>query len=328
MRGGQSPLTGRRIQTSLLILIILFLAVWQMPTWRPESHAVAGDSATHTGQQAEPPDSLADLNKAFRDAYSRSRKSLLAGSGPVILVEGDDLVLVRDGKRTSTRVIPDAYHSLKTVSHVPLAIYVMVQFSGADQLGEESLTLLRDYRQRIVDVQKSLKDRGLAEAQLRRLEEILTGSLTFLDDVLKNRRSNSTETTTFTRKIAPLVLASATDAAEFELESLHKQVRSWKAAMTAEDWKKLRVVVMGSALPRRDNLAVQYFARLLREKGEGERIIYAESLFDEGRALNLLGTHLLDSQIGTAFFNDGRRMHRDLLADSAAETIKKMTFDP
>jgi hypothetical protein len=42
-----------------------------------------------------------------------------------------------------------------------------------------------------------------------------------------------------------------------------------------------------------------------------------EALFDEGKALDLLGTHLVDTGIGEAFFADPRRMHRDLLSDAA-----------
>ena len=70
-------------------------------------------------------------------------------------------------------------------------------------------------------------------------------------------------------------------------------------------------------MPRRDNVGTQYFARLLGEKGEGKRVLYAEAIFDEARALNLLGTKLIDTRIGEDFFDDPLRMHRDLLGDAA-----------
>ncbi len=84
---------------------------------------------------------------------------------------------------------------------------------------------------------------------------------------------------------------------------------------------------MGSQMPRKDNLAVQYFARLLGETGEGRRIIYAEAIFDEHRALNLLGTHLLDREIAASFFDDPLRMNRDLLGDAAAEYLRTLKID-
>jgi hypothetical protein len=39
--------------------------------------------------------------------------------------------------------------------------------------------------------------------------------------------------------------------------------------------------------------------------------------------LRLLGTHLVDADIGTYFFNDAQRMHRDLLSDAAEAIIGK-----
>ena len=54
----------------------------------------------------------------------------------------------------------------------------------------------------------------------------------------------------------------------------------------------------------------------------------AEGLFEESRALNLLGTYSLDTDIGFAFFDDKKRMHRDLLEDGAAEYLKTMKIEP
>ena len=50
--------------------------------------------------------------------------------------------------------------------------------------------------------------------------------------------------------------------------------------MSPEERRRLTVIVTGRALPRKDNLAVQYFARLLGLSGEGDRLIYAESVVD------------------------------------------------
>ena len=108
---------------------------------------------------------------------------------------------------------------------------------------------------------------------------------------------------------------------------MHKQVMAWKAAMTAAEWAQLRVTIPGSSAPRKDNLRTQYFSRLLGENGEGERILYAEALFEESRTRNLLGSYERDTAIGSDFFEDPRSMHRDLLADGAAAHLKQMNFD-
>ena len=100
-----------------------------------------------------------------------------------------------------------------------------------------------------------------------------------------------------------------------------------RAAHT-QDWNDLTVLVIGPQLPRKDNLAVQYFARLLGQPGEGKRLIYAEGLGDEPRALDLLATHLVDTQIGIDFFNDPNRMARDLRSDGTRDYLPLLLDQP
>ncbi len=87
-------------------------------------------------------------------------------------------------------------------------------------------------------------------------------------------------------------------------------------------------MILGSALPRKQGLTVQYFARLLGEPGEGPRIIYAESIRDEAKALDLMATRAVDTNIGVDFFNDPARMHRDLLSDAARDYLPLLIDRP
>jgi hypothetical protein len=256
---------------------------------------------------------------------ARCRQRLVNRSGPVILIDGDNLVLLHNGKRREAKVVPDVYHTLKAVSHVPLAVYVMLVPLEDAPLDKECLEGLRAYRQRVVQAELSLKDRGLSEESLLRQHEIIRAALRFLDFALDKKQVTADELCKFTRDLGSKLLANAADAAHAELDGLDKQVRAWRATLTANEWKELHVVIMGSALPRQGNLATQYFAHLLGEKGEGRRIVYAESIFEEAPALNLLGTHLLDTRIGSAFFDDAERMHRDLLSDAAREYLKRIS---
>src|SRR5262249_22947861 len=133
------------------------------------------------------------------------------------------------------------------------------------------------YRSRVAAVGKVLEKRGLSDASLERQRKLLDGSLQFLDAVLEAKKAKADEVRAFARKMGPLLLANAADAAAAQLDALDKQVKGWRAEVPADEWKRLRVVVMGSAMPRKNNLAVQYFSRLLGEKGEGLRVVYAEA---------------------------------------------------
>jgi hypothetical protein len=271
-------------------------------------------------------DPLVELNNKFRAAYAQARKDLLAKQGPVIIADGDSLILLRGGKRSEVSVSAMA-DIVKPIAHTPLAIHALLVLAGDGELSEERMKDLRSLRDLIEPAEKSLASRGLPDDVQMLQTHILTESAKFLDALLAAKKIKAEARVAFTRKLGPLLSTSAAYAAATLLDATHKQVMTWKADMGAEEWKQLRVLIPGSAAPRKDNLRIQYFARLLGEKGEGDRIIYAEALFDESRALNRLGSYQLDTVIGDDFFEDATYMHRDLLADGAAAHIKKMRFE-
>src|SRR5580692_4080721 len=67
---------------------------------------------------------LTALNNAFRAAYADARSRVLASSGPTLIVNGDNFVLLRDGRRVEANVGAPIYDPVKTIAHIPLAIYV------------------------------------------------------------------------------------------------------------------------------------------------------------------------------------------------------------
>jgi len=274
-----------------------------------------------------PADPLAALNGEFRTIYAKARAAALARTGPVLWVSGDQLVLLRGKERTEADIVPPLYHRLKAVSHGPLAVYLLLSAHGDGKLDDGALADVRRLREKITAARDGLKDRGFSAEQLERQQQLLAESTKVLDFVLQRGVSRPFFVTGFARKMGPLLLTNAAESARLQIDALHKQVAAWRVKLPAEEWEKLKVVVSGSQMPRTHNLAVQYFARLFNETGEGKRIIYAEALFDEAKALNLLGTHLLDRAAAEAFFDDPERLHRDLLADAAAEYLRTKRWE-
>lgn len=274
-------------------------------------------------------DPLLALNDASRSAYRRAKERALARTGPVIFVEGDNLVLKHGDRRTEARFTPDVYHTLKTVSHIPLALDVMLtRVLDGGRVGDDLLDELHRYRGLIVGARERVQTLGLEPGQSRRQAEIIGGALEFIDALTRSRTCEPGARAAFTHRMTPLVMANTADAARADLDALHQLVSRWRDQTPADDWNKLTVIVLGRPLPRRDNLAVQYFSRLLGEPGESERVVYAESLFDEPMALDLLATRLVDTQVGLDFFGDPARLRRDLLGDAAKEYLDHLLEQP
>jgi hypothetical protein len=276
-----------------------------------------------SAQPAPQPEALTALNNAFRQAYAGAKQRMLASVGPLIVVNGDTAALVRNGKRTEATVNAPRYHTVKTIAHLPLAIFVALT-PGEGELDGERRKTLAEIRTLIPPARASLDALALPATVVARQAQIVKASLAYLDDVLEHGRYTRAGLQSYTRKMSPLLLANVEDATRAELDVLHTAVSRWRKEMTPAEWGALEVVVIGPHMPREDGVVMQYFSRLLGESREGRRVVYAEALWEEPRALDLLGTHLLDGAAGEAFFGDYWRMHRDLLGDAARDYVGQL----
>jgi hypothetical protein len=263
-------------------------------------------------------DAFASVDQSFRGFYARARARTLSELSPLIVVELDGLTLIRDGKRTRVETIPPIYHRLKALSHIPLAIYVALGPYGPGPIDDRRLADLAAFRTQVNAASQALGGAELTPAQAERARNLTAKCKAFLDQILRTKTNDPAALQALTRSTAPIVLANAADAAKAQIDGYHTVVSRWRREIGPGEWAKLRVVVIGLRMPHRRNTAVQYFAKLLGEKGESRRLVYAEELAGEPAALNLLATHQLDSMLSFAFFDDRERMEFDLLGNAAA----------
>jgi hypothetical protein len=269
------------------------------------------------------PPALTALNNAFRAAYADAKSRALASSGPTLIVNGDTLALLRGGRRVEANVGASIYDPVKTIAHIPLAIYVILT-PGDGAVDGDRLKALAGLRELIPPAERSLDSLKLSAATLARQKQIAAGCLTFLDDLAGRRKFTRSVLLGFTRGMVPLVMENVAEATRAQLDAVHAQVSAWRRDLSAQEWNQLHVLIIGPHMPREDLAVTQYFLRLLEEPEEGRRVVYAESLWEEPKALDLLGTHLLDGSVGEAFFGDYLRMHRDLLGDAARQHLTRL----
>jgi hypothetical protein len=130
---------------------------------------------------------LTALNNAFRAAYADAKSRVLASSGPTLIVNGDNFVLLRDGRRVEANVGAPVYDPVKTIAHIPLAIYVTLT-PGDGAVDDDRLKTLAGLRELIPPAEASLDTLKLSAATLGRQKQIVAASLAFLDDVAGSRK--------------------------------------------------------------------------------------------------------------------------------------------
>ena len=285
------------------------------------------DSPASSPDDLEPagdPNLVAHLNIQFRKFYANARLRRLERVGPVIILEGEEAKFCFKDRRESVKLIPKRYSLLKTIAHVPLALFVRLSDRTGRPLDEHekrSLFILKDMAK---NVEEELPLWKLPKDALARQHEILRESYDLIDTTMKEGSIERDALIAFCRKLAPLVMENAYESVSLELSRLDAGVGKWKKSVSEEEWKKLYVLIISSHMPREEERASLYFFKLLNESRLGHRIVYFEgNADDEDKAIESLGTHILDREIGAAFFNDDWRMHRDLLSDGAKRYLKE-----
>jgi hypothetical protein len=291
--------------------------------------ASAGDFAV--------PDALVKLNRLFLDGYKTRQASVKTNISPLIVANFSTLELYCHGMAETNRCIPDIYHALKAVAHVPFGIFLRVEpyaKPGDAKVPSPVVQALEAYKTQVEAAATSLPAAGFSAIQIVRQRQILAASLGYLTNVIATGTASRSQLLSFARGVGPLMLENANDAAAAQLDMTHAVVMKWKSRIPSEEWKRLVVVVPGFQMPRRMNILTQYFAKLLGEPGhnlgyplESRRLIYAEFIAKNRDYLDLMATTFIDGDASEAFFGDRWRMSRDVLADGAEEHLKQLSFE-
>ena len=248
-----------------------------------------------------PSDPLVELNFRARAAYAEARQRALSSARPVLIVGPEKIALLHAGARREFELQSARYHDLKAIAHLALGLYALEFQTAPDRARVAELRALANKALEVVG-------HHLTPEQVERQREIVR--LTAGEEGPQDWK----------RAVAPLLLANALDAARAEIDDLDAAMAAIRRSLGPEDLARLHVIVVGAHMAREGEIALQYFEKLLGER-EGQRLIFAEGLWDEPSQLQLLATHLLDASVGRAFFGDERRLHRDLLSDAASQVL-------
>ena len=279
------------------------------------------------------------LGQTMRSTYDSKDNKLTETDalGHTIRYVYDARILYWHGTAETNPAIPDIYHALKVIAHVPFGIFQRVDAYASPTppaLPAATLLELNQSQAKIAEAENSLAQGGYSQEQLTRQTEILGTYRSFLTNIERERKISRQELLTFTRKLGPLMLANANEAAAARLDMTHVAVMSWKRKVPAEEWSRLVVVVRGLQMARRLNIFTQYFAKVVDEPShnlgyalESRRLIFAEYILKDHDHLDLIATTFIDGEASEAFFGDRWRKSRDVLADGATEHLWRMKFE-
>jgi hypothetical protein len=282
-------------------------------------------------------------NRAFHDSYNHAVQQIQDKLGtqgyPVLLIEADLAVLLFNGKRYEANILPEMYHSIKAVSHLPFGTYNTLAANGPGSLIDETVLALENQmllaESLIGFAEQLIANPAILAHYANRAAvtfELLRVTVDFIAGLLQKRRLNAPALNSFAKKITPLFMEHVAIAAALELDVLHKQVSEWRELMGESEWRKLFVVISLGHQARYREVSSQYFHRLVHERESvgahfETRIVHAESIWDEQAALKLLARHQVDSAASLAFFDNPWRLQEDLMSDAASTYLAVLLPD-
>ena len=272
-------------------------------------------------------DAFDKINFDFRKSYKDARDHLLKDVNPVIMLMGDDLVLINKDQRDTQRVVRKVYHELKSVAHIPFAIYLKLVYSLELELDKNQLSDLEDYCSLIYDCKSGLSNSLLSDSQKETQVHLLDGALSFLKMVINAKKVERAQLLEYLHRSRAHFEKNIEDATRAQLLAMHEVVTNWYEGFTPEEQYNLKVLISGHKEPRVKSLTTLYFSWFLRIQGEGDVICYTEGVTEEAEMFNTIGNHLLSKKAATDIFQNPYRLHEDLLGIAAEKCLREMTFE-
>jgi hypothetical protein len=274
---------------------------------------------------------IGDLNEAFHTNYKQAimkrYESLGQHHTPAIIVSGDHVTLYYDGEQEKVLIIPALYQQVKSISHLSFGIYVMLVSNGYGPLAEGLRPQLANQLNLLNQGDAVLDQLNIPPEFVALQRNTLRSAAKVLSDVLDRGVVEEDRVKEFGRISAPLYLENAALAARLELDELHRVIGRWKEQVDPAVWRKVYVVICAAHQARYRETTRQYFQRLFHEHEsidarDENRVIYAENVYDNEAALQLLARHQVDQKISIALFDDRKRLQEDLMADGAAAYLE------
>ena len=262
---------------------------------------------------------------AFLEQYDTARARAIQEVPLAFLAMPQKLVVVRHGRITQTiPSVTPTYTALKDISHILLALYV----ASWHLPPAEAAGAVAAYAPYVDTVSSGLAKSAIPESDRLRQQKLLASAQDLIRQASTKKGVSQEWIDLWARGLGPDLLLNSRAAARSQLELINREMTAQIKSMTPKEKQTFIVIVSGAHQARAENLWMQYLGQLLGPKAVADerRRVYAESVYDNQGALDLLGSHVMDRSIGEAFFSSPTRMQRDLLGDAAKKIIPTLTL--
>ena len=273
---------------------------------------------------------LEQLDHRFVEIYEETRAKVVEQQQQkaLIVIQDDLLLLYRHNHplQTFPGLQPPLYNKMKTLGHVPLAVFCLLCDHKGGLFTAEILAGISAYRAALQSAAEDLDTSEEARQGILPKPSPVLGKVTaFLDSVIAKGGVSDEEIAAFAQDVGEHIMPLLAAAARAQLDVCSALVtRIRQTLLSDEQWRELRVLILGPYMARQGQLFLQYFSGLLETPMQGDRrLVYYEGDDLQG-AFDRLGTTMLDAMASHAIFGDHERLRRDVLADDTTKYLKDL----
>ena len=271
---------------------------------------------------------LDQANDTFHEAYGATRDERTE-EGPILVLLGDDLTVVRGDARERHGVTPREVHALKSLAHLPPAVFALLHQQAAGALSAAMKARVAGLRDLVGRVSASLADDVPDEAIRRELHPLVDETSALLALVERRGELEPTMLDAYAARCGPLLLRCTDHATRAQLRALDAVAAPLLRGLSPRDKQRLQVVVGGDHQARSRSFGMQYFvARCGEEPGRQRHVTFGENVTSIDEAIRLVGTRRADRLLAKAFFGDAERLQRDVLGDAAKAILEEAKLEP
>ena len=263
------------------------------------------------------PDPFAALNEPFRDWYGAIEDAAFAALDLALIVRstpaGGEYTLLRDGSETTEAPVRARFGELRSVTHVPLAVYALATHPEPDDgQRRRQLVSLAEAALPVAASWAEARERSAATA-------ILSACIERLEDPAPIRADDVRGLVARTK---PDVDALVARAGEIQARDCTALLDRWRSAVGDEPWGRM-VAVVGTAPaqagPGTHGVIVR---RALGGDAEAEgRLVIIVGLQDGVLLRHRLGVVLANRALATMWFGDAHGLESDLMTGPVRDAL-------
>ncbi len=280
------------------------------------------------------------VDYAMRSNYAENHTAIGKTIYPFLYAEftpggGRYTLLVDSGQTWSEVPTPAIYQDVKSISHIPLGIFVIIDRYFTDPSNGQWIEALQEFREKLHQARQHISKARMSPAVLADNKKILDAAIAYIDGSVKERTVTLSGFKEFSNSIGDEIIRNQTLAAETQVNAFTDLLLRWRKRIGEKAWSQLYAVSSAQWTLSTENVHALIISNMMSPQKAASRVFVTSmplKNIDEARALvgRVAGDRVMAQAIlPTKTLREREDIHalsssRDLISRAAEDALRKL----